>query len=329
MKLIIISTCTNAKKRPLPDSSCLLDNCIKKTCDETVDEWLRNIQSPKHYNVCAEQLYMGSHWKETLGCVDAAKKEGFNPELWILSAGWGLIRSDSKISPYSATFSQGANSIHNLPWPEEFSAQRKAQMWWKGINTKRGLSTSSSISSLFNSSDPIRFLIILSREYYSAVETEILELISRGAEVIIVSAGLYSDSRSTSPVARDHMLPVTDKFKQADEYLNHTNVSLNARLAKWIIQKFPKEIESGLLATHEAISKIAKSLPEIIRRDVVRMTDEDVRCFIKGNYSAELRTASALLKMLRHREKKSCEQKRFGKLFNQYKSEKDKGLFDV
>ena len=172
-------------------------------------------------------------------------------------------------------------------------------------------------------------LLILSKEYYLAVEHEIFELIAAGTEVAIVSAGLYTEIGSAHPAVREAVLPFSDKFKQADDYLNKTNVSLNARLATWLVQKHADRIREGVAAVRERIEEMERTLPEMKRREVVPMTDKEVLAFIHRHYVDQVSNATRLLRQLRQQEGKSCEQKRFGELFRQYKARHRGGLFDV
>ena len=172
------------------------------------------------------------------------------------------------------------------------------------------------------------FVLILSRDYFLAIEPELMELIGQGHDTIIVSAGLYSEIASANPMVHDHILPLSDKFKQLDDYLNHTNVSLNARLANWLINRFPSEIDSGSQRLFEAVSELDRSLPKIVRRSIEKMTDEEVLDFISKYYAPDRSSATRLLRVLRHKEGKSCEQKRFGRLFRRFKENQAGGLFD-
>ena len=72
-------------------------------------------------------------------------------------------------------------------------------------------------------------------------------------------------------------------------------------------------------------------MPEMVREEVVRITDDEVLEFIDRNYDPQSSTATRLLRLLRDQENKSCEQKRFGALFRAYKEKYglNGGLFDV
>ncbi|MCP4611713.1 MAG: hypothetical protein GY845_23635 [Planctomycetes bacterium] len=330
-KLIVISTCSNKKRYP-PDESCTLDFCRRQSCSATIEEWIKTTNNPQWTRYTARRLYKGAHWKETLACTKVANERGFAPELWILSAGWGLISSNDNISSYSATFASGKNSIHNLPWPREYTIRDRSRKWWQEINRKQKNKEVHSLSELpfLFEAEKLCFLMIMSKDYYLAIEPEVIKLISQGIEVIIVSAGLYTDINRASPLVRDHILPFNDKYTQIDPYLKQANTSLNARLAKWLIKEHYKELRQGLSVLYKVISKIERELPAIKRRKVRRLTDEEVIEFINENYIPNSSTATKLLKRLRHKEKKSCEQKRFGALFKKYERNCTKGgLFDV
>lgn len=324
-KLILISTCTN-NKRVTPHPSCRLDSCIEDTHAGTITQWNKNLKKQQG-KIQARQLYSGTHWKETMACVETAKEKGLSPELWILSAGWGLISAEQEICSYSATFSPGEDSIRNLPWPQELAPKEQARLWWAEINRRLLLQAPRTLPELrarFDNAANLSFMLILSKEYFSAIENELIELVTQSAEVIIVSAGIFSEINGAHPLLKDHILPLNDKFKQADDYLNKTNVSLNARLATWIISNHHQELLSGLPCLHRTIKEIEESLPEMKRRNVVKMTDEEVISFIDKHYEPGTSTATRLLRALRHEEEKSCEQKRFGRLFKQYVTKQSK-----
>lgn len=329
-KLLVFSTCTN-DKRYFPEDICLLDSCIRKTYSSSIKEWLKRIKKTSLATYPAIKLYKGSHWKESKACLTTAHEKGLDADLWILSAGWGLIRADDKISSYSATFSNAKNSIHNLPWPDEFSLKDRSRFWWDAITQAQKKRTQlSQIPDSYSRVSDLCMLFILSKEYYHAIEPEMIKLISRGIKVVIVSAGLYSEINSASPVVRNHILPFNDKFKQICKYLNHTNTSLNARLANWLIKEHYSSLHKKISVLYKTIYDIEQSLPEIKRKNVVKMTDDEVLDFIDKHYNSNSCSATKLLKILRHKDKKSCEQKRFGKLYKLYQENHSKGgLFDA
>ena len=305
-QLTIVSTCTNQKRGAVPQNLHLgnFAGCFHR---DSAKAWIDGLESDNP-STPAGELYVGSHWQESLACESAATKQGFEADLWVLSAGYGLISKDEPVTPYAASFAAGGDSIQNLTWPSNFSSKQKAQEWWSLLHRYRKRQDLRRFSKLAKTKQPL--LIILSREYYSAVEPEVIDLISAGVNLMIVSAGLAQHLKSASPVVRPHILPFSDSFKQVDDYLNKTNVSLNARLATWLVRNHSKAILNGVDAVKPILEGILQDLPPMVRKDVNRMTDEEVLSFIAANYSDALNSATKMLRRLRDVEQMSCEQKR-------------------
>ena len=96
VKIVIISTCTNNKNYKVPPG-CNLDDLNRNTYKWTINSWIKHIQNPMHSRYPVYKMYSGSHWKETLACIDAARDKGFLPELWVMSAGCGLISANHAV----------------------------------------------------------------------------------------------------------------------------------------------------------------------------------------------------------------------------------------
>ena len=328
--LAIVSTCTN-KKRGRPEKSCRLDACIQGTCALTAKKWLSSLQNSKHVKKPAICMYGGDHWKETLHCLDVARQGDFDADLWVLSAGWGLIPAEMPIVPYAATFAAGHDSVQNLRWPRDYTVREKSRAWWTELHKRRKLSDAPTLSDLpgvFGKKRKPTFLFIISREYFPAVEPDLVVLASKGSKVAIVSAGLYRERSIVSPLLKDFVLPLSDKFKQVRR-LNKPNTSLNAHLATWIVRKYPKLLADDIDGLGRAVAKIGDSLPAMKRKKPKKMTDAQVLEFIDKHYDPATSSATKLLRRLRDRGIGSCEQKRFGGLFRDYvRSNRNKGLFD-
>ena len=330
--VVILGTCTNQKSGS-PSEETSLDSFPKLNPQDLASLWIDRLNQSNQLEVRARDLYIGSAWNETLACLSSVQQYSPGSSLWVLSAGWGLIPVDAKIKSYSATFAQGEDSIHNAQWELGLSARERNQIWWKAINSQRGADGAQSImgfSEKYPDPQKVILLLILSPAYFQAIETEVNELVHRGYEVAIFSAGVYAGLGEKPSLLRDNIMPINDKYKQISKYLNHTNVSLNARVTNWVIQQFPREIDSGVNSLREKLIEVERELPEMERKPVVPMTDEEVLEFIGKNYVPDASSASQLLKVLRHEENKSCERKRFAGLFKLYEEEnRPRGLFDL
>ena len=264
-RALIITTCSSLKQFPI-DADCKLDDYKESPYDQVADIWLATVTNPTRQKFPAEDLYIGSNWKEVLCCVETAKHVGFIPELWVISAGWGLIPANFKITPYAASFSEGESSIHNLKWPREFNTKQRSRCWWQTINQKRNLNLPSSIPELYSSlpdKNNLRVLIILSKEYYLPLELEILELISLGAEVVIISSGMYSELEIVHPAIKDHVLPINTKFRNVNESLKKNFHVFNTSMATWLIENYHDELKKGRAELYKALDKKRTQLNEL------------------------------------------------------------------
>jgi len=330
----IISTCTNTKRLAVP-GECRISSYKDNTYDEVAGHWVGALRAGNNPTCPAQALYQGGHWTETLKCVRQAEAAGFEPSFWILSAGWGLLSATDQVCSYSATFANsGEDSIHKLTWEPEWSTKERSRHWWDAISQQR---TGKSLLERLEQERPVRrkkdrpiVLFIMSKDYYQAVEHEILELMGRDYEVMIVSASLYNELSSIHPGLHAAILPFSDKFKQADCYLNKNNISLNAHLGTWLFREHAQTLRLGTAALFAELAKLEQDLPAVERGEVVKMTDEEVLAFIDAHYQPQS-AATQLLRILRDQEGKSCEQKRFGGLFRRYQQEHGLkgGLFDV
>ena len=264
-RTLILSTCSSLKQFPIY-ADCKLDDYRGSQYEQVLIDWLETVKSPTKKKYPAEDLYIGSNWKEILSCVKTAKRVGFVSELWIISAGWGLIPANFKITPYAASFSEGESSIHNLKWPREFNTKQRSRCWWQTINQKRNLDLPSSIPELYSSlpdKNNLRVLIILSKEYYLPLELEILELISLGAEVVIISSGMYSELEIVHPAIKDHVLPINTKFRNVNESLKKNFHVFNTSMATWLIENYHDELKKGRAELYKALDKKRTQLNEL------------------------------------------------------------------
>ena len=256
-RVLILSTCSSLKRFPIA-AECNLGVYKGEPYDLVLNNWLETIQGPTNQKFPAQDLYIGSNWKEVLSCAKTASSVGFVPQLWVVSAGWGLIPANYKITLYAASFSEGESSIHNLKWPQEFNNKQRSRSWWQTINQKRKLDLPSSIPQLYSSlpnKKDLRVLIILSKEYYLPLELEIFELISLGAEVVIISSGMYSELGVVHPIIKDHVLPLNTKFKNANESLKKNCHVLNASMATWLLENYHDELKKGREELYKALDR--------------------------------------------------------------------------
>ena len=356
-KVILVSTCTNNKTVSV-DENKKLRNCSSVVYDQAISAWCKSLWSDKEEQVAARTLYGGSHWGETRKAFEKlSAQSSVSSELWILSAGCGLIPADLEVPAYSATFSSGADGIHELIWQPGWSPKEKAQHWWKEINARKPSGIPRTLSDIGGDGDTL-WLFVLSKEYMPAIEQELFELISSGQNILIASAGAYANRQSLHPLIQARLFSLSEKFETYRQVLHGAKVALNANFAHWLTTEHMEGLLQDSDSLLSTIAKIDESLPDPSsmdeesfidatrqigsdlpaeelknlwtkrNRETVPMTDEEVMEFIDASYEPGVSSGTQLLRKLRHEELRSCEQKRFGALFKLYENRNQLSLFD-
>ena len=127
-RLIIVVRCTNRKSEAVAPELRLRDVAAGRL-DGRFADWSRRLATSAAGPVEAQKLYQGRYWSRVRSVVQKAANSGFAVELWICSAGYGLIPGHAAVKPYSATFSSGKlDSIGPgaAQWWQELSSWRPA-----------------------------------------------------------------------------------------------------------------------------------------------------------------------------------------------------------
>jgi hypothetical protein len=157
---------------------------------------------------------MGDHWKAALHAYELASRYSSRTELWVISAGYGLIPACGQIKSYSATFANGsADSV----WRGARDGDRDACLreWWGLV--ARG----PALADLVSSRDNGTVVVAAGAAYLTAVSADLDTTIAQDPSrerVSVISAG----ARGTG--AR---LPVSGLFRGV---VGGTDSSLNARV---------------------------------------------------------------------------------------------------
>jgi hypothetical protein len=185
---------------------------IEGTADERVREWRRRLARVPAPRLAAGQTYVGDHWRAVLEAYEPAHAYSTRVELWAISAGYGLIRYDKQIKPYSATFAAGDR---DSVWRGASDGGRveRLQSWWRQLNHE------AAIEELLPRSNGA-LVIAAGAAYLTAVEAD-LEGVSTAAvneeTVSVISAGARGNGT---------LLPVSGKLRGV---VGGTDSALNAR----------------------------------------------------------------------------------------------------
>ncbi len=247
----------------------------------------------------ALDLYAGEHW-DVARRLARTRPTGTPVELWVCSAGYGLIPAAAPIVPYAATFAAG--NPDSVP-----DGTVGARAWWDALSEWAGpIGGTRTLSDLVGSDSKSRVLLVLSATYLNACREDISRAIARIADtkqLSIISAGTKDDGE-----LKNFLLPCDARMQTA---VGGTRQALNVRAAEYLL--------AASIVDHdemsEALGKLLADQPAIARYERLPASDAEVRAFIH----ARLRinpgaTHSRLLREFRDKNR-ACEQVRFAGLF--------------
>ncbi len=300
MNIHLITNCTSRKRHSSNDKKYCFSDFINKNRIE--EDWINTMQS-QNRKTKAINKYMGEHWSIVKELSKTCS------QVSIVSAGYGLISSETLIHSYDATFS--ANKVNSVGQIYNTSCLYSNNLrWWRKISQPHN-SCSSTLENLYLNKNQF-FIISLSPVYLKVLEPEILELkkknIINNNNTRIISSNVKIDNSIKSIY-----------LKSSEDFckiLGGSRISLNIRLAKSLLQN----IDSN----YDLTNQIDENFKNIINLSIPakkykrkKLQDDELKELICNEIS-ELNgkkvTSSGVLRRLRDKGY-ACEQKRFSTHF--------------
>ncbi len=299
----IISSCTSSKKYSPSDLLELTNIDDHLLLEDACELWINNININKSSQYKASQLYKGAAWKVTLEIKEILNKKT-PTNLYVASAGYGLIHSDKEIYSYDCTFSSGdSNSISKF---NNYLENPSNIIWWDKINT---FSSDSFSSESY-------FFIVLPHDYLVASQNFIQEIIHKYDKKVFI---FIANKKSVPSFMDQNIVKFDSRF---NSFQTGVMINILQRAVFWlsneiIMKDIPlvhKDLQNHIdmkLAQYKTFTMpVRKQLSE-------EEIYEKIRLMILYN---NISSATQGLKYFRQLGF-ACEQKRFGKLFNEIKSE--------
>lgn len=258
--------------------------------------WSNFLENAKSLYI-ARDLYRGGGFKKL-------NKNILNEEFLIISAGLGLISSDTKIPSYECTVSRSkANSISDY-FKDEFSYH----MWWKYlISSKYSLGQINKISK--NSK-----LVLIS------VTSDYLKMIAEDLKLLKTNFLIFTGSKdlAISLGFEKNLTPYTEVFDGPDGTLRGTNRDFAQRTHTDFLHRIKKfgDLEQAL----KSVNCDMKNWTPPTKHKNVKKTDNEILSLIKINES-KFSKVSDLLHYFRYELKVACEEKRFKLLYKNFKEQ--------
>jgi hypothetical protein len=297
----VVVTCTQSKKGSPPKGARARELPSSMDVGPRCSRWMGRLEALGEPVVKARNMYSGGHWSVA---VDMASHDSV--ELWIMSAGYGLLSLEDCIQAYDATFSSGADCVvgdssHLPQWWEELSKHSPPGVG-RHPRTLQDLAGSDPNASL---------LVAASPPYLAAVQEDLVraaDSLDSSDRLIVVSGG----ARERFPLLNNHLLGV-DARLQAE--VGGAMQSLNVRIARDLLQRGNGEALS-LSETRHHYKKLQEQLDPFSYPERAKLGDADVLTFIKGELELDPSTSKTRLLRKLRANGSACEQSRFSNLFS-------------
>jgi hypothetical protein len=307
--LHIVVACTD-RKRATAGLPVRLRDVPEKSVDKRFAMWWSNLSAAPATS-SASELYVGDHWSVALTLCDTARRVGFEPTLWVASAGYGLIPGDARLAPYSATFAVDS--------PDSVTAgasdpRRTSEEWWSALGGEALPSSTSprQVSELVSREPAAMVLLVASPAYVTAMRADLSAAVDatagRGRLLIVTSNPGPADER-----LRECWVPSEAPLRIA---LGGALTSLHVRAARHLLERASPSTLDAASARKTLEDVVARSGP-MPRHERERGTDSQVRAFIRGRLASGAKLfQTGLLREFRAAGN-ACEQSRFRELFRE------------
>lgn len=294
----VVVTCTSRKTAAVPPERRLGSLTDLAATWGAIQEWTARLSGPGGVaHLAAEDLYAGEHWAVARQLPRSAAAH--DTQLWVCSAGYGLIRADALIRPYAAAFSGHEDRVPG--------GADGARRWWRALAQWDGPEPGQprSIRELAAAKPTASFMLALSAAYLDACRDDITAAAAELQDpdrLLVVSAG------ARGPGGLSGLMVPADARLQA--VLGGTRQALNARIAARLLRA---GITSRAQATRHMAGLLARQ-PPVARYERKKLSDEEVTTMITGRLAREPgMSASRMLREFRDAGY-ACEQQRFANL---------------
>lgn len=332
-RIHIIANCANRKR--VPPVAELKSISLTDIEDRAASWWVKlnnfsaealnnkNLFREADCKIKARNLYVGSYWATIRALPEKAEAADFDTNLWVVSAGYGLISSEDQIHSYSATFTPGnENSVTNGE-KDSINRNKLLKQWWDEISRFSLLSSSNprKISHLIRENPDDYFLIVASADYLSAIEDDLLtgiSALSSPNNIVIISSKSFSNAKlQNNIILTDARLQCNGNCAEnCEDHLIPRGVrgAIGASLAATIIER-AREDGFNAHILKQFVEKRIKESPDLVGFNRTRLEDDEVRQFIiQGLKESSLASCTHLLRKLRA-DGLACEQKRFKSIY--------------
>ncbi len=270
----LITTCTNGKHFGSGDILSLSQFSSGRTPSNVlVNSWCNALNEAisTSATVCVEDLYKGGHWATAKAILN-----NYPIDLWVLSAGLGLLHHKDNVVPYKATFAVGYDESIPL-YSQEYVGKSFHRTWWKEVTNRSVFKSKhpTSILDLMKKNKKDYYIICGSPDYINAIELDIINgleyLLDAKKQLLIITSKKINGRLIT------HLFKTNKNMAQ---WLKCNMLMLNISVAKYIVKEFTSKQLIDLNEFSKDLFEELKELPEREIKKGIRRSPEEVKSFI-------------------------------------------------
>lgn len=309
----VIVTCTKQKSLDAP-AAMQLRNLHGASVECRLQAWKRQAD---HYSgeLCtARRLYAGDHWAVAKSLEQIEGKRSAI-QVWVISAGFGLVSLDTPIAPYSATFSTRHPDTVVLAGHAQTAvrAATDKREWWNGL-TGLGWTRERPISlrDLALEFPDCPMVLAASANYLHAVQDDLLaarDLLVDPDQLAVFSAGTDELSGLT-----EHLVPCDARLQPL---VGGILRSLNVRVLRKFLNSCGSRSTVGVRSAKRTLEAWLSTAPERPKYDRSPASDDEIRQFVSRAMQSQTGVSRTGLLQAFRRSGRACEQNRFKALFGE------------
>lgn len=261
MNIQVIVTCAANKTVEVPND-LQFRNLPKLPVSKAVNEWINRLKNVDTPLVKIIDLYKGGYWNIVKDIEQNPKVDN----VWVLSAGYGVVNSQQQVKPYSIALKD--NSFDSIKLNTEGESNQSYQDWWDLITAKRQLT----LEDIYNQHSGDVFILYASFEYVKSIKNDLKHIIEK-PNVLIVSPD--TKIKEFTP----YILNTSLRLRS---YLGGNKMTVSPLTVKYLVNNIEK-IGNSREEVNTHFESLINTLPELPPQNPVRekLDDEDFISLIK------------------------------------------------
>ncbi|HMR94310.1 MAG TPA: hypothetical protein PKE05_02130 [Microthrixaceae bacterium] len=300
----LVLSCTNRKHAP-PGVYPRLRDVGGRDVETRAAAWIETVAAAEP-RMPARELYAGEYWTTALALADECRRH-MTTEVWVISAGLGLVRIDDRVPAYAATLATG----HPDSVARGSEGRGARETWWHRISTWDGPSSASGPRRLadLDVSGGSTVIVCAGRTYVDAVAADLAALRARisGDRLLLLSSG------EAPANLEDPWLSVPGQLRMR---FGGSMSSTSTRACREAVRRLAPAGDLRALAVRGLLNEWVQDSAQLPLYDRKRLSDDDIKRWIERDVVSNSGAANKTASLRRLRESgAACEQARFGRLF--------------